>query len=290
MIRVSPQRSLQIGTNQFYGIDPSSDFTVIPWLSESRGIDFQDGQIILGSQVKGRIGDHMTFANTNFQVYGRLMDTGIRSLESGLFTTLHDLSVIQTPTHSSTMGINGLLINNLNDQPLEQIKFTLLANISDIQAYGGRGLLTLIRASSMQLQRLLIAIGICLLICIGVLFALFYAGIAFERQKELGILLTLGAFPYQLILVFVSEALVLCSVGVLIGFSLTLISVAPLKFYFSSQFIHAQLPLYWPSIGKMVVITCFSALSISITAVVSAYIAITNLVVKDPFDLIRLDA
>ncbi|MFN9621699.1 MAG: hypothetical protein ACK587_02510 [Cyanobacteriota bacterium] len=71
-VRVSPQRAvrssetlgLELGlphgtTVPLFGIDPARDNTVQPWLDDHRGIDFQDGQVILGHRARGRLGDRL---------------------------------------------------------------------------------------------------------------------------------------------------------------------------------------------------------------------------------------
>ncbi len=106
-VRVSPQRAvrssetlgLELGlphgtTVPLFGIDPARDNTVQPWLDDHRGIDFQDGQVILGHRARGRLGDRLRLGNHVFQIYGRLAPSGVPSHENGLFFTLSDLQAL----------------------------------------------------------------------------------------------------------------------------------------------------------------------------------------------------
>ncbi|MEY2749852.1 MAG: hypothetical protein RLZZ168_1868, partial [Cyanobacteriota bacterium] len=182
-----------------YGIDPNRDTTVLPWLEDHRGIDFQDGQLILGHRLRGRLGDRVRLLDHTFQIYGRLAATGIPSHESGVFVTLADLEALLPSATPDTLGINGLLIQAPPEQPMEQVRFRLLAQLPGVTVVGGRTLLAMVRQGGTLTLRLLAALSVVLLLSVLLLISLYYVGIAAERRQELGLLLSLGATPLQLV-------------------------------------------------------------------------------------------
>jgi putative ABC transport system permease protein len=136
-VRSTDQLSMELGlphgtTLPLYGIDPLRDSTVQPWLDDHRGIDFQDGQVILGHRARGRLGDRLRLGQSTFQIYGRLAPSGVPSHENGLFFTLHDLQALLPSATPDTLGINGLLVQGPADQPIELLRFRLLARLEGV--------------------------------------------------------------------------------------------------------------------------------------------------------------
>ena len=126
-------------TIPLYGIDPEHDSTVQPWLDEQRGIDFQDGQVILGHRVRGRLGDRLCLQEQTFQIYGHLAASGVPSHEHGLFFTLSDLNNLIPSGDPDTLGINGLLVQAPPEFTIERLRFSLLAQTSRCHGDGSGG-------------------------------------------------------------------------------------------------------------------------------------------------------
>ena len=229
-LSISPQRAvrsdgrlaLELGLGHgssvpLYGIDPDHDTTVLPWLEDHRGIDFQAGQVILGHRLRGRQGDRLRLLDHTFQIYGRLAPTGVPSHESGVFFTLDDLEELLPSATDGSLGVNGLLIQAPPDQPIDQVRFSLLAQLPGVKVVGGRTLLAMVRQGGNLTLQLLGALSVVLLVSVLLLISLYYVGIAAERRQELGLLLSLGATPWQLVGVLVGESSVLCAAGGALG-------------------------------------------------------------------------
>ena len=221
-VRSDGQLALELGLGQgssvpLYGIDPDHDTTVLPWLEDHRGIDFQAGQVILGHRLRGRQGDRLRLLDHTFQIYGRLAPTGVPSHESGVFFTLDDLEELLPSATAGSLGVNGLLIQAPPDQPIDQVRFSLLAQLPGVKVVGGRTLLAMVRQGGNLTLQLLGALSVVLLVSVLLLISLYYVGIAAERRQELGLLLSLGATPWQLVGVLVGESSVLCAAGGALG-------------------------------------------------------------------------
>ena len=221
-VRSDGQLALELGLGHgssvpLYGIDPDHDTTVLPWLEDHRGIDFQAGQVILGHRLRGRQGDRLRLLDHTFQIYGRLAPTGVPSHESGVFFTLDDLEELLPSATAGSLGVNGLLIQAPPDQPIDQVRFSLLAQLPGVKVVGGRTLLAMVRQGGNLTLQLLGALSVVLLVSVLLLISLYYVGIAAERRQELGLLLSLGATPWQLVGVLVGESSVLCAAGGALG-------------------------------------------------------------------------
>ena len=61
---------------QLIGFDPASDFTIRPWMQESRDAEMGFGEILVGSGISIPTDSMLTFYNTPCRVVGRLSPTG----------------------------------------------------------------------------------------------------------------------------------------------------------------------------------------------------------------------
>ena len=301
-VAINPQRAvrsdgrfaMELGLAQgtavpLVGIDPDHDSTVLPWLEDHRGITFQAGQVILGHRLRGRLGDRLRLLDHTFQIYGRLAPTGVPSHESGVFFTLSDLEELLPSGSPGTLGVNGLLIQAPPDQPMDQLRFSLLAQLPGVKVAGGRTLLAMVRQGGTLTLQLLGGLSGVLLFSVLLLITLYYVGLAAERRQELGLLLSLGATPLQLVGVLVGEATVLCAAGGALGLGLAAALQALLHPLLAVRL--SQAGLLWPDAEPAQLARLALGLWLLITALgaVAALLATAALLRRDPLQLVQSD-
>ena len=301
-VAINPQRAvrsdgrlaMELGLAQgtavpLVGIDPDHDSTVLPWLEDHRGITFQGGQVILGHRLRGRLGDRLRLLDHTFQIYGRLAPTGVPSHESGVFFTLSDLEELLPSGSPGTLGVNGLLIQAPPDQPMDQLRFSLLAQLPGVKVVGGRTLLAMVRQGGTLTLQLLGGLSGVLLFSVLLLISLYYVGLAAERRQELGLLLSLGATPLQLVGVLVGEATVLCAAGGALGLGLAAALQALLHPLLAVRL--SQAGLLWPDAEPAQLARLALGLWLLITALgaVAALLATAALLRRDPLLLVQSD-
>ncbi|OUV19165.1 MAG: hypothetical protein CBC48_22025 [bacterium TMED88] len=301
-VRISPQRALR-GDSQFaksmglpdgaslplYGIDPDHDSTVQPWLDEQRGVDFQDGQVILGHRLRGRLGDRLRLQGRTFQIYGHLAASGVPSHEHGLFFTLRDLNNLIPSGNPETLGINGLLVQAPPDLPLERLRFRLLAQLQGVKVAGGRTLLAMVRQGGRLSLQLVSAFSIPLLMSVLLLISLYTFGIAAERRQELGLLLSLGATPQQLIGLLTAETSLLCAIGSGLGLGLATLLRQPLDQLLSVRLFEAGLTLPYLSFAQLVRHGVVTWLLITAVGTIASVVSALVLMGADPLRLVQND-
>lgn len=301
-VAINPQRAvrsdgrlaMELGLAQgtavpLVGIDPDHDSTVLPWLEDHRGITFQAGQVILGNRLRGRLGDRLRLLDHTFQIYGRLAPTGVPSHESGVFFTLSDLEELLPSGSPGTLGVNGLLIQAPPDQPMDQLRFSLLAQLPGVKVVGGRTLLAMVRQGGTLTLQLLGGLSGVLLFSVLLLISLYYVGLAAERRQELGLLLSLGATPLQLVGVLVGEATVLCAAGGALGLGLAAALQVLLHPLLAVRL--SQAGLLWPDAETAQLARLALGLWLLITALgaVAALLATAALLRRDPLLLVQSD-
>lgn len=299
---ISPQRavfsSTQLGmdlglghgsTVPLYGIDPVNDTSVQSWLEDHRGIDFQDGQVILGHRIRGRLGDRVRLQGHTFQVFGRLAPTGITSHENGVFFTLSDLQEIMPTPQSNGQGVNGLLVQAPANRSIDELRFNLLAELDGVKVVGGRTLLSKVRQGGNLSLKIIATFTLSLLISVLLLIGLYSFGMASERRQELGLLLSLGATPTQVTGLLIGETTVLCAMGSGIGVSLAMLLRPSLQEWIGWKLQRADLPLLelstkqlvWPAVAAALIITVFAAFA--------SLLATATLLRRDPILLVQSD-
>ena len=301
-ILVSPQRAVR-GDPQFavsmglpagasvplYGIDPDHDSTVQPWLDEQRGVDFQDGQVILGHRLRGRLGDRLRLHDRTFQIYGQLAASGVPSHEQGLFFTLSDLDSLVPSGEPDTLGINGLLVQAPPDFPIDRLRFRLLAQLQGVTVAGGRTLLAMVRQGGRLSLQLVSALSVPLLISVLLLISLYTFGIAAERRQELGLLLSLGATPQQLIGLLTAETSLICATGGGLGLGLAALLRQPLEQLLALRLLEAGLTLPHPSTAQLVRHGLVTWLLITAVGTVASMLSAFVLLGADPLNLVQND-
>ena len=301
-ILLSPQRAVR-GDAQFatsmglsrgatiplYGIDPEHDSTVQPWLDEQRGIDFQDGQVILGHRVRGRLGDRLRLQEHTFQIYGHLAASGVPSHEHGLFFTLSDLNKLIPSGAPDTLGINGLLVQAPSEFTIERLRFSLLAQLPDATVTGGRTLLAMVRQGGQLSLKLVSAFSVPLLSSVLLLISLYSFGIAAERRQELGLLLSLGATPQQLMGLLTAETSLLCAAGSGLGLGLASLLRQPLEQLLALRLLEAGLTLPHPSMAQLVRHGVVIWLLITAVGTIASALSALVLVGSDPLRLVQSD-
>ena len=301
-ILLSPQRAVR-GDAQFatsmglshgasiplYGIDPEHDSTVQPWLNEQRGIDFQDGQVILGHRLRGRLGDRLRLQGQTFQIYGHLAASGVPSHEHGLFFTLRDLNNLVPSGDPDTLGINGLLVQAPPEFTIERLRFILLAQLPDASVTGGRTLLAMVRQGGQLSLKLVSAFSVPLLSSVLLLISLYSFGIAAERRQELGLLLSLGATPQQLMGLLTAETSLLCAAGSGLGIGLASLLRQPLEQLLALRLLEAGLTLPHPSPAQLVRDGLVIWLLITAVGTIASALSALVLVGSDPLRLVQSD-
>lgn len=301
-ILLSPQRAVR-GDAQFatsmglshgasiplYGIDPEHDSTVQPWLNEQRGIDFQDGQVILGHRLRGRLGDRLRLQGQTFQIYGHLAASGVPSHEHGLFFTLRDLNNLVPSGDPDTLGINGLLVQAPPEFTIERLRFILLAQLPDASVTGGRTLLAMVRQGGQLSLKLVSAFSVPLLSSVLLLISLYSFGIAAERRQELGLLLSLGATPQQLMGLLTAETSLLCAAGSGLGIGLASLLRQPLEQLLALRLLEAGLTLPHPSAAQLVRDGLVIWLLITAVGTIASALSALVLVGSDPLRLVQSD-
>ena len=238
--------------------DPSSDFTIQPWLKSNLGSGLRLGEVVGGSFISATEGDQ------NIKVYGYLVTlkenleptgTGLDQTMFLTFDTAYDIagkssiqaeSVLEIPPDS----ISAVLIKVKPDGDSHAVAVDIVQKVPGVTPIESTNLFQSYRK---QMTGLLKSILVILSVTWGlsvVLIGLVFSMAANERRKELGVLRALGAtrlFVFQSLL---AEASLLALFGGLTG-----LAVAGMAIYLFRNLIMFSLdiPFLLPSPASLLI-------------------------------------
>ncbi len=217
---------------QLIGIDPSTDFTVTPWLKSELGRPLNTNEVLVGSSIIGAVGSQLKFYGTNFTIAGRLEPTG-----TGL-----DLSVFMRADDAYTMAeqsgqlavqklnlqrgqISSVLVKVTNGEDPTAVASRIEAQIPGTVAITSDILVRKITAQLSSASNLLYVVTLVVAVVSVPLVALVTTMGASERRREIGLLRAMGAkkgFIFRMILV---EGLLVATVGGALGIATSAVIV-----------------------------------------------------------------
>jgi putative ABC transport system permease protein len=280
-----------------YGIDPETDFTIRPWLGRAADTRLRPGEVILGYGVTGDISSEITLFNHAYTVAGRLDRT--QSLaDQGIFMAMDDAyalawtdGVIPEPAPRVNRGdISAVLVRIDPGQDKDAVSAQIWrAFPHDQVAVIGRSF-SLDPASRevRELPGILNTIAARIVVAAFPLIAVISAMVARERQREIGLLRTMGAKRRTIVALVIAESLTLAAIGGLAGVFASLVACFVLHFtgfLNSILLIQVRLPPL-PATGPMAFTAVLAVVTIG--GLSALYPAVRSSLMN-PYDAIRND-
>lgn len=285
--RVAPQRIVasMIGshTANLIAFDPSTDFSILPWLGEHQpGLPSTDS-LIVGGRVAARVGEGLQICGKAFLVHGRLEQTGVGPFDQSYFLSFEALATIHPPNHMLGSQTGGKAPDSVNagkrpasqgvetdpdgdackpDMPLnrvsafllqlspgakvEEVKFSI-AQLPGIRIVEGNTALTNSRQALGPLFLGIVIFAVAQLVALMIVVSLVFSAIVQERYREIGLLRAMGARPKEIMTIILAEAAIVTGLGgvagLVFGTTLLLVFARSLGFYFGLL----GVPFSWPS-------------------------------------------
>jgi putative ABC transport system permease protein len=266
---------------QIIGFDPTTDFTVMPWLKRSFSGDLQSGEIIVGNDLNAFLGDTLTFYGIDCRVAAKLDKTGTY-FDSAVFT---DISTIQTLIQSSLdRGMNDfadidpqkvvstVLINAAEGYSPEEIMNDINIHVKKVKAVQTKemisGISRSLKGTSDVIGVLIGAVWFLGLVILLLAYSISVGG----RKREFAVLRMIGASQRKLASVIMQEA-ALCGIsGSLTGTAVSLLAVLAFRTAIGEMI---GLPFLLPGGDRTILLALLSTglvmLSGMAAAAVSAY-------------------
>lgn len=272
--------------------DPATDFTITPWLNESINRPLGKDEIIIGRSIPVAKGDEMKFYGKSLKVVGTLSDTGLEYIDHGVFMTFETArDMIRTskekaiePLMISEDAISTILIQLNPDVSPERAAVFVEYELSGVKAIAAQDVIGGVKRQLFALLRILLGIGISLWVITIVLIAVVFSMIVNERQREIGILRSIGAKRRAVFSFITAEAFIISLIGGLAGIVAGGLLIYSLKVPLTGAF---NLPYLWPDrifIVSAIIVTLFISTS---TGIVAAFYPALRCSRMEPYEAIR---
>ncbi len=218
-----------------YGIDPETDFTIQPWLQKPLNTPLRNGEVIVGHSVAGDVSAEISVGSQNFRIAGRL-DPTQSSIDNTIFMPMENAYVLAAvkgivPASSpqiSSGDVNAVLIRDSPGEDLDIVGARIKRIFSSSPEYkyfsviGRHFTLDPVTEDIQAIPGLLNLISVFVVIIALPLIALIAAMVTHERQREIGLLMSMGAKRNNVFFLVIAESLVLAAAGGIAGVGVSL--------------------------------------------------------------------
>ena len=240
---------------QIVGYDPRTDFVIGPWIGTRAPSSIYGTDIVVGSAITAEVGGKLKFFEREYDVVARLDRTGM-GFDATVFMTIDaarraagDYVRMGGRSAARADSISSIFVRVSEGRDVEDVMY----NIQKKYGFGGSGI------ALVQTRRFVdsVASGISALISFIValesiiwVMAAFVLAIAFslavsERQREFGLLRSIGATKTKLAAIVMAESGIVSFYGAIIGTFLAGLTVLPFRIYIASvlKMPYAQAPI-----------------------------------------------
>ena len=218
-----------------FGIDPATDFTIIPWLRQPLDHPLEPGEVITGHEINGEVASQFSIPGHICTIAGRL-DPTQSSVDHTIFLRLDDAYTLaavdgiipQSAPRISPGEVNAILVRDVSgedpDTVTARVKRESASSYSSeyIYAIGRHSALDPASQNILDILPILNIISAFVIIAALPLIALIAAMVAHERQREIGLLMSMGAKKSVIFFLVVAESLVLAVTGGVVGVGMSL--------------------------------------------------------------------
>lgn len=206
--------------------DPETDFTVSPWLKEAIDRPLGKDEVIIGRSLPVEKGEKMKFYGKDLVVAGYLADTGFDYIDHGVFMTFdtaRDMIRQSKMQAKETLDIDEHAVSTVLVQLDPEVSPERAAvfveyEIKGVKAIASQDVVGAVKAQLMVLLQVLLGVGFSLWIVTLVLITVVFSMIVNERQREIGILRSLGARKKTVFSLITLEAVIISIIGGIAGF------------------------------------------------------------------------
>ncbi len=272
--------------------DPSTDFTVTPWLQKKLKKPLADDEVIAGSAMPLMTDDIIPFFGTPFNVAGTLEPTGMKFFDQSIFMTMQAAFEMAEKSKGRSVQplelekgkISAVLVQVEDGFTPERVAIRIEHQIEGIKAIASDEVTSTVRRQLAGLLK-----GILLISAILWILALLMTGFSFymivnERQRELGLLRAMGATKTHVFRLIITEAVILSLAGgiagIVAGGGLLSVSKAVITR-------NLKLPYLLPSLPVLTELAAGALIFAVITGLLASLLPAVFASSMEPYDAIR---
>ena len=260
-----------------FAFDPTTDFTIEPWLKQKLGHDLQEGQAVGGADVFVPDGaDKIKLYGYDFDLVGNLERTGT-NLDQTLFMTFPTAFAMQQvsqtaakmalPTLSDTAS--SVLVKVDEGADRTAVAKAITAAVPEVEAVPSVQMFSSYGDQISGVLRTLIVIVVLTVVLSLTLMAVVFWMSVHERSRQIGVLRALGATQRYVLLAYMTEAALLSLAGGLAG-----VVLAAVVIYFFHDLLVSALgfTILLPSVLSLIVLVVVGLLVALVVSAAAAFV------------------
>lgn len=285
----APLSCCTVADTMIVGFDPETDFTLRPWLMDGdmrRAIS--DGEVIAGSNIKAGRGGRLRFYGSEFVVVGKLEPTGLGYMDNSVFVPIEGVKAM--------VAASGDRAQRRLDVPADSLSAVLIRFREGADAvavalrieYRVPGVSVVLPDRVLQGARRRMLVPVKVLAVAGlfqwalslVLIGVIYSLSVTSRQREIGVLMAMGARRADVLRLYRIEVAVLSVGGAAVGSALGLALLYSFRPLVS---IALDVPFLLPSPLAVAAAVAAAVALCSVTGFLATTRIVLGLSIKQPF-------
>ena len=272
--------------------DPASDFTITPWLEKNLKKPLSGNEVITGRGMPVMAGDQISFFGTLFKVVGTMEPTGIKFFDQSIFMTMDAAYKMAEDSKTKSMQpiilskdeISTVLVRVEEGIAPDRVAIRIEHDVDGVRAMASDEVISTVRKQLMGLLKGILIISALLWILSLLMMGFVFYMIVNERQRELGLLRSMGARKKHVFGLIITEAVIISGLGGIAG----LISGSAILMIFKDAILqHLKLPYLLPQMTFLVELVLGAVIFSLLTGILSSLFPAVLASNMEPYEAIR---
>jgi len=272
--------------------DPETDFTISPWLTKNLKKALVGNEVITGREVPVITGDTIPFFGTPFKVAGTMEPTGMKFFDHSVFMTMD--AAYKMAENSKTMSmqpisverdkISAVLVQVQDGFTPDRVAIRIEHDIEGVKAIASDEVINTVRKQLGGLLKGIFAISAVLWILSLLMIGFAFYMIVNERQREMGLLRSMGAKKGHVFRLIIAEALMISIAGGVAG----LIAGSTVLVTFKNLILHSlKVPYLIPPLATLGELVLGAIMFSLLTGLLSSLVPAVMASRMEPYEAIR---
>lgn len=272
--------------------DPETDFTITPWLTKNLKKSLVGNEIITGREVPVVPGDTIPFFGTAFKVAGTMEPTGMKFFDHSVFMTMDAAYKMAEDSKTKSMQpisiekdkISAVLVQVQEGFTPDRAAIRIEHDIDGVKAIASDEVISTVRKQLGGLLKGILAVSAVVWVLALLMIGFAFSMIVNERQRELGLLRSMGAKKGHIFRLIIAEAVIISVSGGIVG----LIAGSTLLFTFKGLILHSlKLPYLMPSATVLIELVAGAIFFSLLTGLLSSLMPAISAGKMEPYEAIR---
>lgn len=272
--------------------DPETDFTITPWLTKNLKKSLVGNEIITGREVPVVPGDTIPFFGTAFKVAGTMEPTGMKFFDHSVFMAMDAAYKMAEDSKTKSMQpisiekdkISAVLVQVQEGFTPDRAAIRIEHDIDGVKAIASDEVISTVRKQLGGLLKGILAVSAVVWVLALLMIGFAFSMIVNERQRELGLLRSMGAKKGHVFRLIIAEAVIISVSGGIVG----LIAGSTLLFTFKGLILHSlKLPYLMPSATVLIELVAGAIFFSLLTGLLSSLMPAISASKMEPYEAIR---